>query len=246
LRLGATEQRVPQPYASTLKVGSSALSAGTYSILIRTTDGGGLSYEKSFAIIVNDNVAPTLSVSAPSAGSTSTGPVTYTVTYSGADTITLAAGGITLNKTGTANATVGVSSSGTIRAVTLSSITGSGTLERFGISNCRRHRPGTTRQHTAPAAGPAGPSLSTMPRRPDLHRARFEVPALAVPGGSSVEFRVTFDPDSHRARDHRGDLRSRRTGTAAGHLASVSGSGPSCIPVHGRRRGPAPARCART
>ncbi len=191
MRLGATEQRVPQPYASTLKGRSSALSAGTYSILIRTTDGGGLSYEKSFAIIVNDNVAPTLSVSAPSAGSTSTGPVTYTVTYSGADTITLAAGGITLNKTGTANATVGVSSSGTIRAVTLSSITGS--TRTLGHQHCRRHRPGTTRQHTAPAAGPAGPSLSTMPRRPDSTRARFEVRGLDVPGGSSVEFRVTFD-----------------------------------------------------
>ena len=59
--------------------------------------------------------------------------MTYTVTY--ADTnfsaSTLAPGDITLNKTNTANATIGVTGTGATRMVTLSAITGDGTL---GIS----------------------------------------------------------------------------------------------------------------
>ena len=77
-----------------------------------------------------DNTAPTISIGPPSATATNTGPVTYTVTYADANfnASTLAAGNITLNKTGTANASVAVSGSGTAWTVTLSSITGNGTL----------------------------------------------------------------------------------------------------------------------
>ena len=58
--------------------------------------------------------------------------ISYTVTYTGADAITLAAGDVTINKTGTANGTAAVSGSGvTLRTVTLSGLTGDGTL---GIS----------------------------------------------------------------------------------------------------------------
>uniref|UniRef100_UPI0021CAAF4D putative Ig domain-containing protein n=1 Tax=Parapedobacter soli TaxID=416955 RepID=UPI0021CAAF4D len=45
---------------------ASSLAAGTYSILIRTTDNKGSTYEKPFTIIVVDDVAPTISsVSVP-------------------------------------------------------------------------------------------------------------------------------------------------------------------------------------
>ena len=100
-----------------------------------------------------DSVAPTVSIGAPSATITSGGPVTYTVTY--ADTnfnsSTLVPGNITLNKTGTANGTIGVSGTGLTRIVTISGITGDGTL---GISIAA----GTASDlagNTAPAAGPS-------------------------------------------------------------------------------------------
>ncbi len=82
--------------------------------------------------ILYDITAPTNSIGAPSASLTNTGPITYTITYGGADSISLVAGNVTLNKTGSADGSVAVSGSGTAtRTVTISSITGDGTL---GIS----------------------------------------------------------------------------------------------------------------
>jgi hypothetical protein len=77
-----------------------------------------------------DTTAPTISIGAPSASSTATGPITYTVTYAdGAfNASTLAVADITLNKTGTADGNLAVSGSGTTRTVTISSISGTGTL----------------------------------------------------------------------------------------------------------------------
>jgi len=79
-----------------------------------------------------DTTAPTLSIGSPSASLTKSGPITYTVTYTGADAVTLANANVTLNKTGTANGTAAVSGTGTAtRTVTISGITGDGTI---GIS----------------------------------------------------------------------------------------------------------------
>lgn len=76
-----------------------------------------------------DNVAPAVSVGAPSLSATTTDPVSVTVTYTDADFITLSPGDITLNKVGTADGTVSVSGSGTAtRLVTLSNISGNGSL----------------------------------------------------------------------------------------------------------------------
>ncbi len=83
-----------------------------------------------FSFVV-DNTAPTLTLSAPSEISTKSGPITYTVTYSNADNITLALGNITLNKTGSAVGTLALSGTGNTRTVTISGISGDGTL---GIS----------------------------------------------------------------------------------------------------------------
>jgi len=85
------------------------------------------------AVFTVDNTAPAVAVSAPSSSTGNNGvPVTFTVTYTGADAITLAAGDVTLNKTLTANGSVAVSGSGNTRTVTISNITGfDGTL---GIS----------------------------------------------------------------------------------------------------------------
>jgi hypothetical protein len=76
-----------------------------------------------------DNTAPTVAISSPSVATTASGPVTFTITYTGANSVTLSAGDITLVGTGSATGTVGISGSGnTTRTVTISGISGSGTL----------------------------------------------------------------------------------------------------------------------
>src|SRR5260221_13100890 len=107
----------------------------------------------SGATFTVDNTPPTGDISAPWATTASTGPVNYTVTYSDGS-ITLSPGDITLNQTGTANATVTVSvASATTRTVTLSSITGDGTL---GISIGA----GTAFDGAGNVSGAAGPSTT--------------------------------------------------------------------------------------
>jgi len=82
-----------------------------------------------------DKTPPTINVGPPSVTSIAggAGSVTYSVTYADANfnTSTLVPGNITLNQTGTASGTVGLSGSGTSYTVAISGITGNGTL---GIS----------------------------------------------------------------------------------------------------------------
>ena len=107
---------------------------GVAVVTVSGTDLAGNAYSGSDKLTFTvDNIAPTLTISSPSATQVKNGTnVTYTITYDGADTVTLATGNITLNKTGTANGTVTVSGTGTAsRTVTISNITGDGTL---GIS----------------------------------------------------------------------------------------------------------------
>ncbi len=77
-----------------------------------------------------DTTAPMLTIGSPSVSSTSSGPVTYTVTYADTNfnTSTLTTSNISLNPTGTASGTLSLSGSGTSYQITISSITGSGTL----------------------------------------------------------------------------------------------------------------------
>ena len=114
-----------------------------------------------------DNTAPTISIGSPSVAYATSGPVTYMVTYADENfnSSTLAAGDITLNTTGTASGTLGVTGSGLTDMVTISGITGDGSL---GISIAA----GTASDlagNLAPAAGPSetftvdntGPTVST-------------------------------------------------------------------------------------
>ena len=121
---------------------SSITGNGTLAINIASgtaTDTAGnsaLSAGPSTAFNV-DNTPPTINIGAPSATITGSGPVTYTITYGGADTVTLAPANVTLNRTGSANGVVSVSGSGpATRTVTISSITGAGTI---GISVACEH-----------------------------------------------------------------------------------------------------------
>jgi len=105
--------------------------------------------------VTYDTTPPTISIGAPSATDTNSGPVTYTVTYGGADAVTLAVGDIILNSTGTASGNVGVSGSGTTtRTVTISGITGDGTLGIY-VSNA-----GTGTDDAGNPTPEAGPSAT--------------------------------------------------------------------------------------
>ena len=126
---------------------------GTYTILSRATDASGNQETPGAGITVTiDSTVPTISIGKPSATLTASGPVSYEVSYAGADAVTLGPGDVTLNKSGTADGTISVSGSGnTARTVTISGITGTGTL---GISIAAGTGADTS-GNTTPATGPS-------------------------------------------------------------------------------------------
>ena len=134
-----------------------------------------------------DNTAPTISIGSPSAADTRSGPVTYTVTYGGADAVTLAIGDVTLNKTGTADGFVGVGGSGTgSRTVTISSITGDGSL---GIS-IAAGTASDTAGNSAPTAGPSA-AFNVDNTAPTVAITDDEAGTANIAGGS-VTYTFTF------------------------------------------------------
>ncbi len=99
-----------------------------------------------------DTTPPTVSISAPSVTLTKDGPVTFTITYDGADSITLKPEDISFGVSGTAWGEPSVSGSGTTtRTVTISSVTGDGTLNLYLA-------PGTASDAAGNLAPSAGPS----------------------------------------------------------------------------------------
>jgi CSLREA domain-containing protein len=154
-------------------VGSTTVSSGQATITInapgadstfvywlRVTDAAGNMNEYPWYVVdanglfvTIDRTAPVVSISGPSQAAAKTGSaVTYTVSYDDANfgSSTLSTGDIVLNKTGTANATISVSGSGNTRVVTLSGISGEGTLGISVASGTASDLAG----NIAPAAGP--------------------------------------------------------------------------------------------
>jgi hypothetical protein len=124
-----------------------------------TADGAGPS-----AAFTVDNTGPGVSIGSPSTSTTTTGPVSYTVTYSDANfsSATLSSGDVTVNSTGTAAAgSVVVSGTGSTRTVTLSSLSGVGTL---GISVAA----GTASDTAGNLAAAAGPSTTFTVQSPPV------------------------------------------------------------------------------
>ncbi|MDB6026339.1 MAG: hypothetical protein JWM68_2562, partial [Verrucomicrobiales bacterium] len=130
--IGAGETSADLDYSSTGALtlnGGTIANSGTSSALTLASPGASGSLGANKNIII-DTTSPTISISSPSANVTGAGAVTYTVTYADANfnSSTLVTNNITLNATGTANGAMAVSGSGTNRTVTISSITGNGTL----------------------------------------------------------------------------------------------------------------------
>jgi hypothetical protein len=129
------------------------LSEAIHTLYVQERDAvGNWSATGSFAIVI-DTSPPAVSISPPSLTvANSSVSVTYTVTYTSAEAVTLAAGNVTLNTTDHANGTVSVSGTGTTaRTITVSGITGYGTL---GISIAA----GTAGDLAGNKTAPAGPS----------------------------------------------------------------------------------------
>ncbi|MFC2077676.1 beta strand repeat-containing protein [Candidatus Bipolaricaulota bacterium] len=164
-----------------------------------------------------DNTPPTIAIGAPSVADTTSGPVTYTVTYGGADAVTLGTGDITLNKTGSANGTVGVSGSGTVtRTVTISAISGDGTL---GISVSNTGTATDDAGNPAPTAGPSA-TFNVDNTPPTI---AIGAPSLADTNSGPVTYTVTYG-GADTVTLSTGDITLNKTGSADGTVG-VSGSG---------------------
>lgn len=156
----------------------------------------------------------------PSTYSTSTGPVSYTLTYTNASEITLSPSYITLKKTGSADGTVSISGSGTkTRVVTISNITGNGTL---GI----HVSPGsaTNGQYTAPSAGPSNSFNVTNTTTPPVDLS-VSSPSVAATSNGPVSYTVSYT-NATSVVLNAGHIALNRSGNANGTV-SVSGSGTS-------------------
>jgi gliding motility-associated-like protein len=132
---------------------SSTLSSGSHTITAKATDTTGNSVTSSGLGITIDTTPPSLVISTPSVNSTTTGPVTYTITYADAtfNAATLSTNDITLNATGNATGTLAVTGTGTTRTVTINNISGGGSLGITLASGTASDMAG----NTAPGAGPS-------------------------------------------------------------------------------------------
>ncbi len=165
-----------------------------------------------------DKTAPTISIGSPSASLTTGGPVSYTITYSDPNfnTSTLANGNVTLNSTGTASGSVNVTGSGTTRTVTISSITGDGTL---GIS-IAAGTASDTAGNTAPAAGPST-TFTVDNTAPGIS---IGAPSASATTGGPVSYTITYSGQSSISLSS-ANVTVNSTGSASAGTVNVTGSG---------------------
>jgi hypothetical protein len=165
-----------------------------------------------------DNLAPTISIGAPSMSYTKAGPVTYTITYADTNfnTSTLAAANITLYTTGTANGLVAVTGAGLTRTVTISSITGDGTLGITIAAGTASDLAG----NLAPAAGPST-TFTVDNLAPTMN---IGMPSASITKGGPVTYTITYaDTNFNGSTLAPANITLNITGTANG-LVAVTGT----------------------
>ncbi|MCE9563151.1 MAG: hypothetical protein K8U57_14000, partial [Planctomycetes bacterium] len=164
-----------------------------------------------------DTTAPIVTISSPSVAVTASAPVTFIINYSNVAAVTLTAADVTLNKTGTANGTISIGGTGATRTVTISGITGDGTL---GISLAA----GTAADvagNLAPAAGPS--TLATVDNTAPT--VTISGPSVTLTAGAPVTFTITYaDANFATSTLTAANITLNKTGTANGTV-SVSGTG---------------------
>ena len=124
-----------------------------------TIQNGGTDAALNFTVpdttmVLVDTTPPTVVIGPPSVRSTTAGPVSYTVTYAdiGFRFSSLDVADIILNRTGTAAGNVAVTGSGLTRTVTISDITGNGTLGISIAANTAYDLAGNSAPAPAPSA----------------------------------------------------------------------------------------------
>ena len=207
--------------AWTYALAASKLTDGSsYTVSSLATDAGGITQAvATSSTFICDTTAPTINVSAPSGTITTGGPITYTVTYADANfnSSTLAPANITLNKTGTANGTVGVSGTGLTRTVTISGITGDGSL---GISIASG-----TASDLAGNLAPAPTPIATFIVDNTAPTILIGSPSASYAAGGPITYTVTYaDTNFNSSTLAAANITLNKTGTANGTVA-VSGTG---------------------
>ncbi|WP_419788738.1 MBG domain-containing protein [Mucilaginibacter sp. X4EP1] len=168
--------------------------------------------------VIIDNTPPTVTISAPSVSSTATGPVSYTVTYADANfnSSTLIPGNITLNTTGTATGSIAVTGTGLTRTVTISSISGTGSL---GISIAA----GTSTDLAGNTDIGAGPSTTFTVAQPTTINSITDVTS-SLTNATTVQYTATFGAAVAGLTTSNFTLTT--TGSVSGaSVTTVSGSG---------------------
>lgn len=193
------------------------LAPRTYYWSVQAIDGSFVgSAWAAEATIKPDTQPPSVQISEPSASITNVGPVSYVVTYQGADSITLSVDDITLNTTGTADGSVSVTGSGnTSRTVTVADITGEGSI---GISIAA----GTAGNLAGDFSAGAGPSatfaVGNIPPTISIGS-----PSETITRSGPVTFTITYGACETITLTS-GDVTLNKTGSADGTV-SISGSG---------------------
>jgi hypothetical protein len=163
-----------------------------------------------------DNTPPGIGIGLPSSTITRSGPVTYTVTYTDAETVSLAPGNISLVTTGDADGDVVVDGVGSEqRTVTIQNITGGGTI-------AIRVAAGTAEDAVGNPAPSAGPSTS-FEVNDEAVSVSIGAPSVFVTKYGPVTYPVAYDNASSVSLSDE-DVTVNTTGTATG-TATVSGEG---------------------
>jgi hypothetical protein len=138
-----------------------------------------------------DNTAPTVTIGTPSPTTTTTGPVNFSITVSGADTVNLIADNVSLNTTDTATGTISVTDGTTANpTVTISSITGNGTIGISIAAGIASDAVG----NTSAAAGPSD-TYSVDNAAPILASFTRQTPSSFPTNADTLIFRATFSED---------------------------------------------------
>jgi hypothetical protein len=163
-----------------------------------------------------DNTPPGITISGPAPTITSTGPVTWTVTYTGAQDILLLPQSVRLYKSLNANGTVSLGGTGNTRTITVSSITGDDDLW-----------PGVAWGTATDAAGNWADGRWGDWVKVDNTYPLIELsgPSAAFSNGETIAYTVTYErADTITLRPE--DISLVTTGDATGDVA-VTGDGNS-------------------
>lgn len=193
-----------------------SLAAGT-----ATGPGGSAPAVGPSKSVTVDNTPPSVEIGSPSASTTQTGPVSFPITYTGATHVLLEPADVKVHTSGSAKAgKVSVAIDGNTGAkVTLSSITGSGTL---AISLA----PKTARDGLANYAPAVGPSAAVKVNDPTRSTANPPTVKIGSPWPGTtrkgrIEYTVTYGnaTDINLSPAH---VTLHKTGTATGRVSVLN------------------------